>query len=27
MIKVFLTVGIPGSGKSTWAKAEINIHI
>lgn len=23
MIKVFLTVGIPGSGKSSWAKAEI----
>lgn len=23
MIKVFLTVGIPGSGKSTWAKAEV----
>lgn len=23
MIKVILTVGIPGSGKSTWAKAEI----
>lgn len=23
MIKVFLPVGIPGSGKSTWAKAEV----